>query len=76
MTKNVEKMKTNSMKFEVKALIVLTVAMCALSFFAVGLMYGQTFDNEMLVKLLLFVGGANAATVGYCLYRLKQAFER
>jgi ABC-type multidrug transport system permease subunit len=71
MNKAIERLDEKTKRYDLQLLIILGFILCAITFFAVGLMYGQTFDNVLLAKLLVFMGVVNGSMVWYLLRKLK-----
>jgi membrane protein DedA with SNARE-associated domain len=72
MNKAIERLEEKTQRHDLQLLIILGFILCAITFFAVGLMYGQTFDNVLLAMLLVFMGVVNGSMVWYFLRKLKE----
>jgi hypothetical protein len=75
MNKAIERLEEKTKRYDLQLLIILGFILCAITFFAVGLMYGQTFDNVLLAKLLVFMGLVNGSMVWYLLRKLKDVIN-
>jgi hypothetical protein len=75
MNKAIERLEEKTKRYDLKLLIILAFILCAITFFAVGLIYGQTFDNALLAKLLVFTGVVNGSMVWYLLRKLKEVIN-
>lgn len=70
MSEVMEIIKRQNERSEFKVGVVLASCLVALSFFAVGLIYGQAFDTVILFKLLLAVSAINITVFVYLFKRL------
>jgi len=70
-----QRMEERSAIYNLKMLIVLGFILCAITFFVVGLIYGQSFDSTILVSLLIVICAVNAACVWYILHKFKALIE-
>jgi ABC-type multidrug transport system permease subunit len=75
MNKAIERLEEKTKRYDLQLLIILGFILCAITFFAVGLMYEQTFDNVLLAKLLVFMGVVNGSMVWYLLRKLKEVIN-
>jgi len=75
MNKAIERLEEKTKRYDLQLLIILGFILCAITFFAVGLMYGQTFDNVLLAKLLVFMGVVNGSMAWYLLRKLKDVIN-
>ena len=75
MNKAIERLDEKTKRYDLHLLIILGFILCSITFFAVGLMYGQTFDNYLLAKLLVVMGVVNGSIVWYLLRKLKEVIN-
>jgi membrane protein DedA with SNARE-associated domain len=75
MNKAIERLDEKTKRYDLQLLIILGFILCAITFFAVGLLYGQTFDNVLLAKLLAFLGVVSGSMVWYLLRKLKEVIN-
>ncbi|MFQ3207418.1 MAG: membrane protein DedA with SNARE-associated domain [Glaciecola sp.] len=75
MNKAIERLEEKTKRYDLQLLIILGFILCAITFFAVGLLYGQTFDNVLLAKLLAFLGVVSGSMVWYLLRKLKEVIN-
>ncbi|MFT5281650.1 MAG: hypothetical protein ACJAU4_000819 [Glaciecola sp.] len=70
MNKAVTKLNHTRKLFDLKSLIILDFILCALSFFIVGVIYGQSFDLKVSIPLVLFIAAINIASVWYIIRKI------
>jgi hypothetical protein len=70
MNKAVTKLNHTRKLFDLKSLIILDFILCALSFFIVGVIYGQSFDLKVSIPLVLFIAAINIASVWYIIRKM------
>lgn len=65
MSKILDAMEIRGRKTEFKVTMVLAFILVAISFFAVGFIYANVPQTEILLTLIIFLGGVNAALAYY-----------
>ena len=68
MSNVMDTIKVQDNKRDFKLAMVLAFALVAISFFAVGFIYANTLQTDVLIKLLIVFGGINSGLV-YYLYK-------